>query len=448
MNKNKSITLLSVIGVVMAILFFFTFARFEIGVKNYNSVLGAIDTDYDLSGGTAFTLELAKDNLSEVKDVKKVTDTIGTRLEKLGYDVYKVVAYKDATDDVKDYNIRVELKAPLNEYGEPDANALQNDMQVVTAFGDLTFFGGSTTNPTDEILADVDNIVEKSEYAGSYVDGSTSIYQVSIKFSEEAFDVLKEKMAEGTFYLKINLGENTLLSGSEALTESLFTDRTIFISTGSEAQAKQFALQMSSGALAHKYEIVETEKITSPYGENVLKIALITLFAVIALFTAFVVVKYKGFAIVSLLSILLFTVIELWMLVLIPNVRLSMGGLIGFGFALTLTAFGFMIMFKNIQEEYAKGKTLKFAVTTGYMRTIRPVLTFAIIGAIISILSYVLGFGIIKNFAVCFGAGVVISIISVLLFGKMFISLILPFTKNNGAFYNLKQADATAKVGE
>ena len=448
MKKTKSITLLSIIGVIMAILFFFTFARFEIGVKNYNSVLGAIDTDYDLSGGTAFTLELAKDNLSEVDDIDDVTKTLSKRLEKLGYDVFKVVAYKDASESVKDYSVRVELKARLNEYGEPDANALLNDMQVASAYGELAFYGGDTTNPIEEILTNVDNVVEKSEYAGTSSDGSTTVYQVSIKFSEEAFDVLKEKMTAGSFYLKINLGENTLLSGSEALTESLFTDRTIYVSTQTEAQAKQFALQMSSGKLEHKYEIVETEKITSPYGENVLKIALITLFAVILLFTLFDAIKYRGFAIVSFLSILLFAVIELWMLILIPNVRLSMGGLIGIGFATAITVLGFVIMFKNVAEEYSKGKTLKFAVTTAYMKTLRPVLTASIIGAFISVTIYLLGFGILKNFALCFGVGTILSAITVLLFGKAFIYLLLPLTKNNGAFYNLKQAENLAKVGD
>ena len=110
MKKNKSITLLSIIGVIMAVLFFFTFARFEIGIKNYNSVLGAIDTEYDISGGKAFTLTLAKDNLKEVDDVSDVTKKLSSRLEALGYDYYKITTIESTEEGVKDSDIKIEIR--------------------------------------------------------------------------------------------------------------------------------------------------------------------------------------------------------------------------------------------------------------------------------------------------------------------------------------------------
>lgn len=447
MKKSKSITLLSIIGVIMAILFFFTFARFEFGIKNYNSVLGAIDTEYDISGGTAFTLTLAKDNLTEVDDVDDVTETLSSRLEALGYDFYKITAFKSTEDGVLDHNIRIELRAPLDEYGALDETTLASDMAVVVAFGDLQFFAGSEASPSEEVFTDID-VIEESYYAGAYVSEDSTYYQVAIKFTEEAYELIQAGMSAGSYYLKIQLGENTLLSGSEALSETYFSDRSILITTTSESQAKQTALQINSGALDYKYDIDSGVAITSLYGENVKQVSIIAISALILLSIIFAVIKYKGFAIVSGLSTLLFIVLELWMLILVPGIRLSMGGIVGIVLSTLLTIGGFFATFGKVKEEYAKGKTLKFSITTGFRKALKPFLVSGIVCGIASLVLFILTKGVIRGFAITFGIGSALALIATLLFSRMFTSLLLPLTKNNNAFYNLKKADASVEEAE
>ena len=76
MKKKKAITLLSMLSVLLAFLIVMTFVRFPMGIYNYKSVIGAIDLDYDLAGGVAYTLTLAGDNEEEVKDVDQVIKTL------------------------------------------------------------------------------------------------------------------------------------------------------------------------------------------------------------------------------------------------------------------------------------------------------------------------------------------------------------------------------------
>ena len=45
MSKNKSLTLLIIVSVIMAIVLTMTFLRFPIGVKDYNSAVGATELD-------------------------------------------------------------------------------------------------------------------------------------------------------------------------------------------------------------------------------------------------------------------------------------------------------------------------------------------------------------------------------------------------------------------
>ncbi len=447
MKKNKSITLLSIIGVIMAVLFFFTFARFEIGIKNYNSVLGAIDTEYDISGGTAFTLTLAKDNLKEVDDVSDVTKKLSSRLEALGYDYYKITTIESTEEGVKDSDIKIEIRAPLNDYGELDKTTLKNDIAVVIAFGELQFFAGVEANPSEEVLTDVD-VIDEAYYAGSFANGDTIYYQVAIKFTEEAYASIQEGMAAGNYYFKIQLGENTLLAGSEALSSEYFSDRTIQISTASESQARQVALQINSGALEYKYEISEELDVPSPYGANVKNISMIVIGAIILLSIVLAIIKYKGFAIISGLSTLLFIVLELWMLILVPGIRLSLGGIIGIALSTILTIVGFFITFEKVGKEYAKGKTLKFSITTAYRNALKPLLISGIACGAFAFVLFLFTKGLIKGFAITFGIGAGLALIATLLFSRMFTSLLLPLTKNNSEFYNLKKSDVSEDTAE
>ena len=206
MNKGKSITLLSIISVIVAFVLVMTFIRFPVGIKNYNSLLGAIELDYDLGGGTAYTLTLAQDNEDEVTNIDDVVDTLSYRLDALGYGVYIVKAVKSMDEGVEDYQIRIETKT---------TDTLAADMAVVTAFGELKFFGGTEENPTTEILQDV-NVVKSAKYKGEVTTGS---HEIDIEFTKEAFNELKKNIDAGTYYLKITLGENE--AGEENV---LFTD--------------------------------------------------------------------------------------------------------------------------------------------------------------------------------------------------------------------------------
>ena len=102
MKKSKAIVLLTITLVITAILTFLAFARFPVGTKNFNGFLGAIQTDYDLSGGTAYTLTLSRENINDVEDVDDVIDTLKYRLDFLGYENYSVKAVKDVEN--RDYH--------------------------------------------------------------------------------------------------------------------------------------------------------------------------------------------------------------------------------------------------------------------------------------------------------------------------------------------------------
>lgn len=446
MSKGKSITLLSIISVLLAIVLVLTFGQFKLdkeGIKSYASLFGAIELDYDLEGGTAYTLTLANDNEEEVTDINSVINILDYRMSELGYGAYTIKAIKSADEDVLDYDIRIEAKS---------TESLASDIAVVTAYGTLHFYGGESANPTDEILTDV-NVIKTAKYTGANTsNGTDTIYGVELEFTDEGYDAIIDliESAESSYYVEIKLGETVLLSGSSAISKDYFQNKTLMITSSSEASAKQMALQMKSGGLAYKYDVDSGETVTSPYGADVAKKCAIAILVLTVLILAVMIILYRGFGIVTALSTLIFILGEGWLLIGVPGIVLSMGGVIGIMGATLLAAISMGILASRVKEEFVNSqKTVKAAIKKAFKCSLVPTISVNVVCGLVAILLFAFADGLIKNFAITFGIGAVVSAICVLVFTRMFATLILPIAKNKEKFIGFKrQAKAVAEESE
>lgn len=452
MKKSKAIVLLTIALVITAILTFLTFARFPVGTKNFNGFLGAIQTDYDLSGGTAYTLTLSDDNINDVDDVDEVIDTLKYRLNFLGYDNYFVKAIKDADTAVKDYDIRIELRGNTDRFNEIDTSTLARDISVVAAYGELSFRGGASESPTEIILDDEnETVISDASYGGVVSYGSTTYYTINITFTDYGYNELKKLMGGSTYYLRIDVGEDSI-TGTAGLeiSPSTFTKdyqltTTAKDSNDGESRARQFALQIKSGGLAYKYDVSDGEDVSSPLGRNLEVKSIITISLLLVAIIAAMFVIDKKYGVVSCLSTIVFTDIYLFLMIAIPGIKISIGGVIGFALSTVLLADGFMIISKRIKEEFARGKTVKSAVKTGFKRALLPIAGTAGITAVSAFILFALTGGALKNFALVFAVGTVLAAAINLLVSRMFANLILAIVKYDQSFLGLKRTDKNAE---
>lgn len=440
MKKGTSIVLLSILSVLMAFVLVITFARFPVGTnKSFNSVLGAIELDYGMSDSAVYTLEL--DKTSDIpEDITDVLSTIENRLVKLGFTNTSVKAVRDSDSDV--YDIRVIVNPDINDNYEPDTDSVTSAVQTAVAYGELHFYGGTSENPTDELFIGY-NPIDKVEYSG-YSDTSDA-YLLNITFTRNAFDEISDIMDDGDFYFLAKLGDDELspFDGSSAISSSYFNDRTIAIQTSSEITAKQMALQISTGGLAYKYSVSENVALISPiYGNNIAVISLITIGALLLLYIIVMIISNKGLGLVAGLTTLFYALTTVLMLIAVPGVKLSIGGIIGLLTATVFAVDGTVILTKRIKEEYSMGKTVKSAVKFGYKRALMPVLNIGVIGGISALVLLLLCSLEIKAFAVTFGIGIVVALICSLVISRMYLALLLPLAKNKEKFLNLKREDA------
>lgn len=437
MSKGKSITLLSIISVLLAFVLVMTFARFPIGeVKQYNSLLGAVELDYDLEGGIAYTLTLAKDNEEEVGDnVGSVIKTLENRLSALGYDIFSVKAVKSLDEEITDYDIRIETK---------NTETVASDIAVVVAHGEVKFFGGDSANPTTEILTE-DKVVANAVYSGAITnsDNSTS-YAVTIKFTAYGYSELIKAIdaAESGYYLEIKMNDTVLLPGSSAITKKDIQNGTVVVTSSSEASAKQMALQMRDGGLKYKYDIDDGVEISAPYGEGVATKCAVAIITLSIILIALMIVAYKGLGLSAALSSLLFILIEGWLLIGVPGIVLSMGGVIGIMSATVLNATCMFILTQKVKDEYVGSKkTVKAAVKKGFNDALVPTISTCVVAGLVALVLLAFTAGVVKGFAITFGIGAVVALVSSLLFTRMFNAIITPLVKDKEKFFGFKRVD-------
>ncbi len=439
MSKGKSTTLLVIIGILLAVIIALTVVSFPLGaVKYYDPALTAIELDYDIEGGYAYTLTLSEDNEEEVENIDEVVDTFKYRLSALGYQAYSVKAIKSTDEEILDYDIRIETKY---------TDTLSEDIAVVMAYGEVEFFGGTSASPTTQILEDID-VVKTAKYEGSYNSTSSVQYQLSITFTNEAYDYLIDEIETATeagnsYYLEIKLGDTVLLSGSSSISKDYFNNKALYVTSSTESAAKQMALQVSSGGLNYVYEIESQGTITSLYGENFDVKCLIALCALFVIVAVALILAYKGFGVVSALSLLMFVLGEIWMLIAVPGIVVSLGGIVGIALAIILCAYSMVVTASRIKAEYANSeKTVKAAINKGFSSSLVPVIAVNLVTGIIALCLFIFTSGILQNFAVTLGIGAVISAIASLVFTRMWTTLVLAQLSDKEKFLSAKKVEA------
>ena len=432
MSKKKSIILLSIVSVLMAAILVMTFIRFPIGVKDYVGVPGAIDLDYEIEGGVAYTLTLSEDNEVPVTDVDAVIEKLGNRLVKLGYSVYSIKSVKTTDKEVLDYDIRIEIK---------DTDSAAEDIATVAAYGEIKIYGGDTQDSTALILEDID-VIEKSEYLGE----QNGTHYISFVFTEKGQEELLKIMGD-TYYLKINCGEEEILNTSINKSDLQASRELSIGSQSSEDYAKRLALKITDGGLVYKYEIdsdLSGMPINSFYGVDIALKCLVAVLTLVIVLAICLCVLYRGLGLVASLSMILFIVFEGWLLIGIPGIVLNLGGVLGILVATVICAFGMLVLSQRVKDEYANSqKTVKAAINKGFKASLVPTINLHVVSGVIALLLVIFTSGAVKGFAITAGVGIGVSLICTLVFTRMFTALILPVVKNKEKFLRFKRAEKT-----
>jgi len=129
--------------------------------------------------------------------------------------------------------------------------------------------------------------------------------------------------------------------------------------------------------------------------------------------------QYRLLGLVTIASLIIMGVLTYVVIALMSwrqGYSLSLAGIAGLIVSIGFTADSFIVYFERIRDELRDGRTLPGAVSAGWKRALRTILSAKFINLLSAVVLYVLAVGNIRGFAFTLGLTTVLDVLIVLLF--------------------------------
>lgn len=196
---------------------------------------------------------------------------------------------------------------------------------------------------------------------------------------------------------------------------------TAIISGGFNAQeAKDLAQNLSLGALPVPVELQSTQTIGGALGEEALNAGVYAGVLGFVLLSIFMILWYRLPGLVSVVALFIYVMIMLVLFQLIPVV-ITAAGIAGLILSVGLAVDANVLIAERIKEELIAGKDVKHAISEGFARAWLAIRDSNIAHIISAVVLFWFGTSLIKGFALVFGIGVAVSMLSAITISRTFL---------------------------
>lgn len=437
MIKSKSIALPIVILAVFSILIilgtvfaFVSLTDGQLGIYNYNAYPTCIKLGLDLSGGAYAVYEVDEENLPESmtdgeNDEQEIEMAIeGTRasLESLLFNK----GYTEAQVSVYGRTIRVEV---------PDVDDPERIFELIGRPSSLEFKEYTDAETVNDTLMTGDEIAE----AGVTYNNETGYYEVALKFTSTGSDKFAEITSDLTGkYLGIYINGEYVMHASVG--EAISGGQASISGQYSYDDAYALAVQIQAGSFPLQLNMRESSTLTATLGDSAIKAGVIAGLVGLLLIIVYLIAIYRLMGVAASIALAYYTMTYVFFLAVFPWVQLTLAGIAGILLSMGMAVDANVIIFERIKEEYAKGKSMRMAVSEGFKRSLGAILDgniTTIIGAVVLML---VGASTIKGFGITLLIGIVLSLITSLLITRIILNAIMAFhSEKHAALYAMKR---------
>lgn len=212
-------------------------------------------------------------------------------------------------------------------------------------------------------------------------------------------------------------------------------------------EAKQLAQDLNLGALPLPIELIETQTIGASLGQETLNKAVSAFFIALSVIIFFLIIWYRLPGLLAGVSLVIYALMTFAIFKLIP-VTLTSSGLAGFILSLGMAVDANILIFERIKEEFRhKERSFQDAIREGFSRAWPPIRDGNLSSIISAVVLYWLsGTSLVQGFALVFGLGVLMSMISAVVVSRSFLLACSVVNKNKlimfmfgSGFFNKKE---------
>lgn len=405
--KGKSVIKLSAIIIVIALFVWLALFGLKVGVYEMSSIKDSLKLGLDLKGGVYVVLEASEANgKTDEQTMDKAIETIRGRVDQLGVAEPTIVAEGDN-------RIRVEL---------PGVNEPEEAISIIGQTALLQF----VSPDGDVLLTGAD--VEKAEAVYTTDSSGENIPQVSLEFTEEGTG----KFAEATekYYNKVISIQLDGKEISSPIVQAVITDgKSVITNIGTLEEAQNLAVLISAGALPVELKEVQTSTVGPTLGQDSLSRSLKAGILGIIIIFIFMALFYRLPGIIADIALVVYILLILVILSSIDAV-LTLTGIAGLILSVGMAVDANVVIFERIKEEIRSGKSVRSSIDSGFKRAFKAIIDSNITTLIAAVSLYYFGSGSIRGFALTLGIGIVLSMLTAILFTKVLLKITADFTSN------------------
>ena len=447
MKKYKSITILTILGILLILGTVFAFVSLdngELGLYNYNAFPTQISLGLDLSGGVyaVYDVDTTTESYQNMTDDERKAAVEGTRsaMETLLFNQ----GYTEAQVSVSGETIRVEIpdvsdpERVFQLIGEP---AQLEFKEYVDGTNDL-----SLNDPTGSVKLSQKLTGNDIANAGVQYDSDSGYYVVALEFTGDGaklFSTTTTALVGNQLAIYIN---NSIVI-APTVNEAITTGRCSISGNYSYDDAYNLAIKITAGSFPLTLKMSQCSTISATLGVNAVKAGVIAGIVGVILIIIYLCLLYRLLGVGAAISLWWYTLTFLFFLAVFPWVQLTLSGIAGVLLAIGMAVDANVIIFERIKEEYEQGKTIRTATSTGFRKSLGAIIdgnVTTIIGAVVLI---ILGTSALKSFGITLLIGIIMSLISSLLMTRLIVACIMSFTREeNAPLYNLYREENSIKV--
>lgn len=147
------------------------------------------------------------------------------------------------------------------------------------------------------------------------------------------------------------------------------------------------------------------------------------------LVSLFMILWYRVPGVVATIALLIYVLITIAIIKFIP-ITLTSSGIAGFILSIGMAVDANVLIFERLKEELRAGKQAREAMLIGFARAWSAIRDGHLTMLISSAILFWLGTSLVQGFALVFGFGVIVSLISAVMISRVFLSVILPEKMN------------------
>lgn len=185
-------------------------------------------------------------------------------------------------------------------------------------------------------------------------------------------------------------------------------------------EARLLVRNLNFGALPLPIELISTQTIGASLGEEAIDKGIFSGIVGLSLVALFMMAWYRLPGVLAVVSLSIYIAIMLAIFKLIP-VTLTAAGVAGFILSIGLAVDANVLIFERMKEEFMDGKDTGDSVRDGFTRAWLAIRDGNISSIITAVILFWFGTSIVEGFALTFGVGIVVSMLTAITITRTFL---------------------------